>query len=680
MRHCSASGIGSRGGSTRLARTCWATASGDSRHDWVNAGTDASFLYGGGRLELAEAWVADCGSNSARMSVGSWLRVAKGWIATVSLGRGGGASSSDCSLPRQRGNGMATLAFVQRRNADEQRLNAEQQQRNAEEQGRNAVAQASRADAAADDATRQAERADAAATLAEARRVRAEALVVPDYDRALLLAVEGRHLEDSREARSNLLATIQRSPAAAAVIRSETEEFLDLAFTPDGKTLLASGSEESPAWAPTTSRPSRGSLHRPPGRSVSSAVSPDGRLAVMSSGRTVWSCSSWTWRRSRSSARRCRRSKSALTRLSFSPDGRYVAAVPDNDLTGVGLAPAIAYVWDVAQGGEPMVQYPFSAPNGQRDVAFLPDSKQILAAGADGTAIVEIATGARVGQISGAHAPIAVSPDGRTLAAALDPNQGVTIGLFDLTSGQRSAPLAGHRERVARLAFSPDGTRLASGADDHLVMLWDVASGQRRAVYEGHAAGVNDVAFSPDGKKLWSGGDDRAIFVWDLQHADSLVHEVPKGVEEPALAFVAADMNISPDGRYVAFPWAENESHFQIRDVATGALSLPSATGARGFISFSPDGERYLTVDDAGTMRVWDRETGAVLADSTGNGQMFSNFPPGRRRCSHRTGARWWRSCSTVTTSKTLSCSTPRRSLRSEENRYRLCPQPVGSQ
>ena len=47
-------------------------------------------------------------------------------------------------------------------------------------------------------------------------------------------------------------------------------------------------------------------------------------------------------------------------------------------------------------------------------------------------------------------------------------------------------------------------------------------------------------------------------------------------------------------------------------------------------------------------MRVWDRDTGAVLADSTGNGQMFSNFPPGGRRCSHRTGARWWRSCSTA--------------------------------
>ena len=41
-------------------------------------------------------------------------------------------------------------------------------------------------------------------------------------------------------------------------------------------------------------------------------------------------------------------------------------------------------------------------------------------AGADGTAIVDIASGKKVGQIDGAHPPIAVSPDGKTLAAATD--------------------------------------------------------------------------------------------------------------------------------------------------------------------------------------------------------------------------------------------------------------------
>ena len=74
------------------------------------------------------------------------------------------------------------------------------------------------------------------ATLAEARRISTQALVEDDYDQALLLALEGRHFDDSPESRDNLLATIQRSPYATSVIRSDTQAFLDLGFTADGST------------------------------------------------------------------------------------------------------------------------------------------------------------------------------------------------------------------------------------------------------------------------------------------------------------------------------------------------------------------------------------------------------------------------------------------------------------
>ena len=152
------------------------------------------------------------------------------------------------------------------------------------------------------------------------------------------------------------------------------------------------------------------------------------------------------------------------TRLSFSADGRYIAAVTDSDLSGAGVYDAIALVWDVAKGGGPIVQYPFSAENFQRDMAFLPDSKRILVAGADGTAIVDIASGREVGRDRWRAPPDRQSvADGRMLAAATDVSPGVIIGLFDLTSGERRAVLAGHRERLVRLAFSPDGTHAGVG-------------------------------------------------------------------------------------------------------------------------------------------------------------------------------------------------------------------------
>ncbi len=40
------------------------------------------------------------------------------------------------------------------------------------------------------------------------------------------------------------------------------------------------------------------------------------------------------------------------------------------------------------------------------------------------------------------------------------------------------ATLEGHLDRVLGVRFSADGTKIASGGFDELVMLWDVASGR----------------------------------------------------------------------------------------------------------------------------------------------------------------------------------------------------------
>jgi WD40 repeat protein/DNA-binding SARP family transcriptional activator len=597
-------------------------------HDWMSSGSDPSFLYGGGRLELAESWAAGSGfeltDDEHRFLATSRAKVDRDQVVRTRRRRiivGLLAAALVVAIVG------AAVALVQR-------SSAERQANRADSAARDAQVQASRAAAAAENEKQQAGRADAFGRLAEARRIGTQALVEDDYDQALFLAVEGRHLEDSPETQANLLATIQRSPDAIAVIRSETEAFLDIGFAPDGKTLLTSGvgAPSTLSKYDVTTREREASvdgLNR-----ISSAVSADGRLAVMSdltsspAGDDIFKLhfvDTATFTVVGDPLR-------ALpyewpTRLSFSPDGRYIAAVTDQYLSGAGLSSPIALVWDVSKGGRPVVRYPFSAENFQRDVAFLPDSKRILVAGADGTAIVDIASGRKVGQIDGAHPPIAVSPDGGTLAAATDVRQGVVIGLFDLTSGKLSTVLAGHRERLLRLAFSPDGTQLASGADDRVVMVWDVATGERSAVYEGHAAAVNDVAFSPDGKTLWSAGEDRAIFVWDLQRAHTLVHRASPAVADgPTLPFNSADTVIGPGGRYVAYP-AADDGHFQIRDVATGALGRPSRFEDGWFVSFSPDGTRYVTINDEGRLRVWDTKSGAVLADSNGSRQFFSTNP-----------------------------------------------------
>ena len=66
------------------------------------------------------------------------------------------------------------------------------------------------------------------------------------------------------------------------------------------------------------------------------------------------------------------------------------------------------------------------------------------------------------------------------------------------------------------MAFSPDGTRIASGSDDNTVRLWDAATGQPIGhPLTGHTDAVSSVAFSPDGTRIASGSGDNTVRLWD---------------------------------------------------------------------------------------------------------------------------------------------------------------------
>jgi len=79
-----------------------------------------------------------------------------------------------------------------------------------------------------------------------------------------------------------------------------------------------------------------------------------------------------------------------------------------------------------------------------------------------------------------------------------------------------SSPVgAHHQDMVTCVAYSQDGTRLATGSKDQTVKLWNSATGRELTTLAGHKGGVTSVAFSPDGNRLVSGSEDSTVKLWD---------------------------------------------------------------------------------------------------------------------------------------------------------------------
>lgn len=168
--------------------------------------------------------------------------------------------------------------------------------------------------------------------------------------------------------------------------------------------------------------------------------------------------------------------------------------------------------------------------------------------------------------------------------------------------------LEGHAGWVLSVAWSPDGTRLASGGYDYTVRVWDMTTGAALAVLDGHTSAVESVAWSPDGMRLASASSDGTMRVWDTTVGVIMV--IPEVHSSPVQSVAW-----SPDGAWLAS--AHNDGTVQVWNTVTGAevAVLEGHTGWVGSVAWSLDGTRLASSGGAdSTVRVWNATTGAALA------------------------------------------------------------------
>jgi WD40 repeat protein len=308
--------------------------------------------------------------------------------------------------------------------------------------------------------------------------------------------------------------------------------------------------------------------------------------------------------------------KGPVRGLAISPDGTHVA---------VGGEDGTVKLWDVATGQEVRTFRGDNLRLGVFSLAFSPDGTR-LARGNLGVTVWDVAGGNELCRLR-RGVTVAFSPDGTRLATSnstasggpLDDDFAVT--LWDAKSGQELRSFRGHEARVTALAFSPDGTRLASGGFDRTVKVWDSANGQEFRTFRGHNNWVEALAFSPDGTRLASGGWDQTVKVWDVAGGRELRTFRGHNNWVEALAF-------SPDGTRLAS--GGNDRTVKVWDV-TGDQEFRTLQGKLDVVTrfaFSPDG-KTLAAGSYTSVTVWGVAGGRVVRTLPGGANCVAFSPDG---------------------------------------------------
>jgi WD40 repeat protein len=194
---------------------------------------------------------------------------------------------------------------------------------------------------------------------------------------------------------------------------------------------------------------------------------------------------------------------------------------------------------------------------------------------------------------------VALSPDGRTVAAVGDDHIVRTFGVAD---GRRLLELAGHQRWVRGAGFALDGQSLITADEDRKIIFWDVPA-QKAKQHLTAGVQVYGLAMNPTADQFAVVGFGRHVRLMD-GHGQSLSELPAPGRDTRAVAF-------SADGKLLAAGARNGKlSVWRLPQTAPVIDSLPADQRPLYAVAISPDGQWVATGGDSETISIWNTHTG----------------------------------------------------------------------
>lgn len=202
---------------------------------------------------------------------------------------------------------------------------------------------------------------------------------------------------------------------------------------------------------------------------------------------------------------------------------------------------------------------------------------------------------------------VALAPDGHTLAV---PDQDADIHVVDMRQARITATLRGHEDAPVALAFSRDGTWLASASLDRSIRVWDTATGHQAWSFPTRDPWIGGLGFSPDGGQLVAAVGGR-LRVFDLAGGRELFQDHGHQAAISAMAFAEGGRTLVTAGA---------DGRVQTWDLSTGTWSQELGRMEKPVSALAIDGDTVLTGGADPDVVRWDLGLGGERARLGGHG------------------------------------------------------------